>query len=313
MVSVCSRMGVSDITKLDDAEAVALTGKIMLIAVILLFIVVLFVLLLHLYAKWFWGRIEEASSAAAAPPPRRRRSRRFVFAPGQDPTVAVRTGLDPKVLLSLPVVMFNPQEFKEGLECAVCLSELVQGEKARILTKCNHGFHVDCIDMWFQSHSTCPLCRKWVGHGSDCSKTIDIDDDLEEENGDSQTAEENLSGGMHPTESPNFPTNVLFWGNEMQVSSGSACLEEGGSSSSSSATSQSSSSSAALAIARPAMVVIDMPRQMSENPLASSSSANRVTEDDLKSPVPTRLRSLKRLLTRERRVAPCNANSLDVE
>ncbi|XP_030535992.1 RING-H2 finger protein ATL3-like [Rhodamnia argentea] len=304
-----------DITKLDDSEAVALTGKIMLIAVTLLFIVVLFVLLLHLYAKWFWGRVEEASSAAAAaPPPRRRRSRRFVFAPGQDPTVAVRTGLDPKVLLALPVVVFNPQEFKEGLECAVCLSELVQGERARILTECSHGFHVDCIDMWFQSHSTCPLCRKWVGLGSDCSKTIDIDDDLEEENSDSQPVEGNLSGGMHPTESPNFPTNVLFWGNEMQVSSGNACLEEGGSSSSS-ATSQSSSSSAALAIARPAMVVIDMPRQiqMTENPLAPSSSANRVTDDDLKSPVPTRLRSLKRLLSRDRRVVPCSANSLDVE
>ncbi|KAI3426638.1 RING-type domain-containing protein [Psidium guajava] len=304
-----------DIEKLDDSEAVALTGKIMLIAVTLLFIVVLFVLLLHIYAKWFWGRVEESSSATAAPPPRRRRSRRFVFAPGQDPTVAVRTGLDPKVLLSLPVVVFSPQEFKEGLECAVCLSELVQGEKARILTECNHGFHVDCIDMWFQSHSTCPLCRKWVGLGSDCSKPIDIDDDLEEENGDSQPVEENLSGGMHPTESPNFPTNVLFWGNEMQVSSGSACLEGGGSSSSPSATSQSSSSSAALDIGRHAMVVIDMPRQiqMNENPSASSSSVNRITEDDLKSPVPTRLRSLKRLLSRERRVAPCNANSLDVE
>lgn len=35
----------------------------------------------------------------------------------------------------------------------------------RILPKCRHEFHAECIDMWFSSHSTCPLCRS----------TIDID------------------------------------------------------------------------------------------------------------------------------------------
>lgn len=45
------------------------------------------------------------------------------------------------------------------MDCAVCLSEFEEGETGRVLPKCNHSFHIDCIDMWFQSHSTCPLCR----------------------------------------------------------------------------------------------------------------------------------------------------------
>lgn len=55
------------------------------------------------------------------------------------------------------------------LECAVCLSEFVKNETGRVLPECNHGFHLECIDMWFLSNSTCPLCRAPVqlSSGSD--------------------------------------------------------------------------------------------------------------------------------------------------
>ncbi|KAL9348691.1 hypothetical protein Peur_060057 [Populus x canadensis] len=46
--------------------------------------------------------------------------------------------------------------------CVVCLHEVVDGERLRKLLKCKHCFHVACIDAWFQSHSTCPLCRNQV-------------------------------------------------------------------------------------------------------------------------------------------------------
>ena len=46
--------------------------------------------------------------------------------------------------------------------CAVCLQEVLQGERLRKLPQCDHCFHVHCIDEWFQSHSTCPLCRNEV-------------------------------------------------------------------------------------------------------------------------------------------------------
>uniref|UniRef100_A0A0E0L1I2 RING-type E3 ubiquitin transferase n=1 Tax=Oryza punctata TaxID=4537 RepID=A0A0E0L1I2_ORYPU len=48
------------------------------------------------------------------------------------------------------------------LECAICISEFADGEEGRLLPRCGHRFHARCVDMWFQLHSTCPLCRAGV-------------------------------------------------------------------------------------------------------------------------------------------------------
>ncbi|XVF61708.1 hypothetical protein PTKIN_Ptkin08bG0152300 [Pterospermum kingtungense] len=51
---------------------------------------------------------------------------------------------------------------QSNYECAVCLSELEEGEKVRKL-KCKHTFHKDCLDRWLQQYwATCPLCRTKV-------------------------------------------------------------------------------------------------------------------------------------------------------
>lgn len=43
--------------------------------------------------------------------------------------------------------------------CAVCIEVLVDDDDVRRL-KCNHVFHMSCIDSWFQKHHVdCPLCR----------------------------------------------------------------------------------------------------------------------------------------------------------
>ena len=44
-------------------------------------------------------------------------------------------------------------------ECAICLSEFVEGEGIQVLAKCKHGFHVQCIQQWLSFHSSCPTCR----------------------------------------------------------------------------------------------------------------------------------------------------------
>ncbi|KAM0833537.1 hypothetical protein ACQ4PT_064210 [Festuca glaucescens] len=78
-------------------------------------------------------------------------------------------GVDPELLRSLPVTVYRAAASKSsaaedvGVECAVCLSELQDGELARFLTPCSHGFHAQCVGMWLASHSTCPLCRVTVG------------------------------------------------------------------------------------------------------------------------------------------------------
>ncbi|XP_002523110.2 RING-H2 finger protein ATL5 [Ricinus communis] len=90
---------------------------------------------------------------------------RHLLSLSDTPTIAATTsavpsqGLDPSVLLSLPVLVYTSKTHYRSLECAVCLSEFVEGEKGRVLPKCNHTFHIPCIDMWFRSHSNCPLCR----------------------------------------------------------------------------------------------------------------------------------------------------------
>ncbi|CAH2036219.1 unnamed protein product [Thlaspi arvense] len=70
-------------------------------------------------------------------------------------------GIAKKALGMFPVVSYSPEMNLTGLgeECVICLSDFVSGEKLRLLPKCNHGFHVHCIDKWLQQHLTCPKCR----------------------------------------------------------------------------------------------------------------------------------------------------------
>ncbi|GLJ38380.1 hypothetical protein SUGI_0781520 [Cryptomeria japonica] len=77
----------------------------------------------------------------------------------ENPEVVLTMGLHKESLDALPIFEYKSESCKQGLECAVCLSEFQENEKCRILSNCNHSFHTECIDMWFHSHSTCPLCR----------------------------------------------------------------------------------------------------------------------------------------------------------
>lgn len=109
----------------------------------------------------------------------------FVFGRGR--------GLDEAAIAALP-----QREVAEGdppADCAVCIAELAPGETARLLPLCGHAFHVLCVDMWLRSHSTCPLCRRAVVD----EKVVVVVQQPEAD-----------------PESPNFPTNVLFFGSSAQ-------------------------------------------------------------------------------------------------
>lgn len=86
-----------------------------------------------------------------------------------------RSGLDKKALSTFPVVKYSNEVKIQGLatECVICLSEVREGERLRILPKCNHGFHVKCIDKWLSSHSSCPTCRHSLV--DTCQKIIECD------------------------------------------------------------------------------------------------------------------------------------------
>ncbi|KAK1308458.1 RING-H2 finger protein ATL60 [Acorus calamus] len=295
-------------------SAFNVSTDIMVAAIVFLFVVIVFVFFLHVYARIFWRRGDSDGADG-------RWRRRFVFAPDQDPALPTQRGLDPTVLKSLPVTTFLAEDFKDGgLECAVCLCELAEGENARLLPKCHHGFHVDCIDMWFQSHSTCPLCRSPVGpeSASPEPRFVEI------------PSSDGVSGDGVFTESLNFPTNVLFWGTQDDVASGGAggaatvvqSPREGttNSSSSDSGLGSSSSSSSSSVGKSDGALVIEIPRRegfsLSSPRTPSPMPLSRFSSEEMRSPA-TRLRSLRRFLTRENRSSPssvpCSPSGGDIE
>lgn len=81
-----------------------------------------------------------------------------------------RLGLAPSDIAALPTFVFgavtnNGGAAKRkgngpnGAECPVCLADVEEGEVVRMLPSCRHFFHVQCIDVWLCSHTSCPVCR----------------------------------------------------------------------------------------------------------------------------------------------------------
>ncbi|KAF6176726.1 hypothetical protein GIB67_031537 [Kingdonia uniflora] len=142
-------------------KSYALSGKIMLSAIVVLFVVVIIIVCLHIYARWYLIRARRRLLEH-----RRAHNNNniqvVVF--NNNGVAAISNGLEATVLKSIPTFTYsitnnNNNNEREMLECAVCLSEFEVHDKGRVLPKCSHSFHTECIDMWFHSHSTCPIRR----------------------------------------------------------------------------------------------------------------------------------------------------------
>lgn len=93
-------------------------------------------------------------------------SHRFAFETPDDVVARLvsKKGLKKSALHQIPIVVYGSggsgiTSFA-ATDCPICLGEFMDGEKIRVLPKCNHGFHVRCIDTWLPSHSSCPTCRQ---------------------------------------------------------------------------------------------------------------------------------------------------------
>ncbi|XP_024014785.1 RING-H2 finger protein ATL46 [Eutrema salsugineum] len=108
------------------------------------------------------------------------------------------SGLDQAFIDALPVFHYKEMvgASKEPFDCAVCLCEFTEKDKLRLLPTCSHAFHLNCIDTWLQSNSTCPLCRSTLfspGFSME-NPMFDFDDAREDEecvaeNGSQKTME----------------------------------------------------------------------------------------------------------------------------
>eukprot|EP00249_Psilotum_nudum_P015285 c25243_g1_i1 orf=858-1835(-) len=204
-----------------------INSRIMVAAVIVLFLVIIFILGLHIYAKRFW---RQSAALVARRHASWRRRHRFEFAEQDGIRISGTTGLDKAAIDSLPVFTYlAPQSKGNALECAVCLCEFQTNEKGRLLPKCKHSFHNECIDMWFHYHSTCPLCRASAAPDfTEMDLLQPLDTSLASsfgilENLDSSpnvgSSELSLDVNQRPSEAAVSFTNVLFSGGHTHLSS----------------------------------------------------------------------------------------------
>ncbi|CAL5016777.1 unnamed protein product [Urochloa decumbens] len=202
-------------------------GDVVLSGAVLLFVAVAFAFVVYHYFT-ISRRAGAAAGIGVLPSPSRARQQQqqrgtSLRGGGADGGRRGGGGVDAAVLRALPVTVYRAKDHRgagdgEALECAVCLAELVDGEAARFLPRCGHGFHTECVDLWLRDHPTCPLCR------------VDVD---------------KAAGSPFPALPPpslalppampapanyptNLPTNVLFWGSQDAVATAVGAAGGGG-------------------------------------------------------------------------------------
>ncbi|KAL6969481.1 RING-type E3 ubiquitin transferase [Sarracenia purpurea var. burkii] len=102
------------------------------------------------------------------------------------------SGLDQASIDALPVFLYKQIVGlkKEPFDCAVCLCEYKENEMLRLLPLCTHAFHINCIDTWLISNSSCPLCRRTLFTHGFCDTSFDLG---------GPKPEEGSSSGLEPS------------------------------------------------------------------------------------------------------------------
>jgi hypothetical protein len=88
----------------------------------------------------------------------------------------LNSGLKKKEMVALPTSTYSNSSGcpspSSSSGCAICLVDFSDGDQIRMLPKCNHQFHVVCIDKWLLSHSSCPTCRHRLKSSSDSMPSL---------------------------------------------------------------------------------------------------------------------------------------------
>ncbi|KAL8216217.1 hypothetical protein R6Q57_023054 [Mikania cordata] len=71
----------------------------------------------------------------------------------------VELGVKKELRELLPVIVFKESFSVTDTICSVCLGDYQAEDRLQCIPACKHAFHVECIDSWLSTHTTCPLCR----------------------------------------------------------------------------------------------------------------------------------------------------------
>ncbi|KAF8659484.1 hypothetical protein HU200_058449 [Digitaria exilis] len=72
---------------------------------------------------------------------------------------ASAVGLSEAEVEAIPAFEYRRKVGAPGVQCAVCINVVRDGETVRRLPACGHAFHTPCVDGWLRAHATCPMCR----------------------------------------------------------------------------------------------------------------------------------------------------------
>ncbi|PSS24914.1 E3 ubiquitin-protein like [Actinidia chinensis var. chinensis] len=135
---------------------------------------------------------------------------------------AASRGLDAAVIETFPTFNYSAVKGlkigKGALECAVCLNEFEDDETLRLIPKCDHVFHPECIDAWLESHVTCPVCRaNLVPQPGETLQIPDLDPETNDqpETGNAQNDDvsirvvEEENQGETPAQTETLPPQVM--------------------------------------------------------------------------------------------------------
>ncbi|MCO5586781.1 hypothetical protein L7F22_040723 [Adiantum nelumboides] len=132
------------------------------VMIVVFSVIVLFILMSNLYNRCLRNSYSTSSLSGV------HALRAPIYPPQRQSHIDI--GLAKATIAQLPTFIYRKQETtgkslqmgeknKALRDCAICLSKFQDNEEGRLLPSCKHAFHIECIDMWFCSHSTCPLCR----------------------------------------------------------------------------------------------------------------------------------------------------------
>ncbi|CAI9754259.1 unnamed protein product [Fraxinus pennsylvanica] len=137
-------------------------------------------------------------------------------------------GLKKEVREMLPIIVFKESFSVKETQCSVCLADYQSEDKLQQIPACGHTFHMDCIDLWLATHTTCPLCRQSLLASAKATNGEDGEDIHVETNNRSETSlpiiSQSIEDDPQTSQQPLESTNK---GDEKESAQPAVAREEG--------------------------------------------------------------------------------------